>query len=248
MTYPQPIGLRRRFLRARWSVTKWLIAANVGVFVLDALSGGKLAEFGAFSVESAIHQFQVWRFLSFQFLDFGVMHILVNMMRLYFFGPMVEGLLGKARYLIFYLLCGLTGAAVFVAVRRVGILDVNQFSRLEGASAGIFGVMIGAAMIAPRQQVQLLLFFVLPVKMKIRTLVIILLAMAVGAVVISGSNAGGEAAHLGGAAMGFGLMSLWKKRGHPVRRGIAIGSRGRTILCAMNFGSDISPFTQPPGI
>jgi membrane associated rhomboid family serine protease len=215
MTYPQPIGRLPAFGPRQWSVTMWLIAVNVGVFILDALAGGKLAEIGAFSVETAIHHFQVWRFLSFQFLHFGVMHILVNMIALYFFGPMVEGLLGKTRYLIFYLLCGLTGAAVFVALWRVGILDVNEFSRLEGASAGIFGVMIGAAMIAPRQQVQLLLFFVLPVAMKIRTLVIILLCMAVGAIVISGSNAGGEAAHLGGAAMGFVLMSFWKKKGPP---------------------------------
>jgi hypothetical protein len=68
-----------------------------------------------------------------------------------------------------------------------------------GASAGIFGIMFAAARLAPNTQV--LLFFVIP--MKLRTLAILLLGWAIWTIVRAGNNAGGEAAHLGGAIAGW---------------------------------------------
>ena len=70
---------------------------------------------------------------------------------------------------------------------------------LVGASAGIFGIMFAAARLAPNTQV--LLFFVIP--MKLRTLAILLLGWAIWTIVRAGNNAGGEAAHLGGAIAGW---------------------------------------------
>ena len=93
-----------------WSVSTWLIALNVAVFVLDIVLRGLLFRIGSFSAVTAVWELQVWRFVTFQFLHAGVGHIFFNMLALYFFGPMIENYLGPRRFLAFYLLCGAAGA------------------------------------------------------------------------------------------------------------------------------------------
>src|SRR6476646_10141782 len=88
-----PLG-RIRF----WSITQWLIAINVAVFVVDMLSRYQLTLWGYFSVDAAIRHVQIWRFLTFQFLHADIGHIFFNMLSLYFFGPLVESWLGRKRY------------------------------------------------------------------------------------------------------------------------------------------------------
>jgi membrane associated rhomboid family serine protease len=78
--------------------------------------------------------------------------------------------------------------------------DVGAQTQLVGASAGIFGVLVIAAMIAPDVTFMLI---IPPIPMRLRTLAWIMLGIAAYAVIFSGNNAGGEAAHLGGAVMGF---------------------------------------------
>ena len=89
---------------------------------------------------------------------------------------------------------------------------------MVGASGGIFGILVVAAMIAPDMRVQLLFP---PVTLTMRLLAILLLAYGVFVVLVHGPNAGGEAGHLGGALAGF---LLWKI---PVLRGL-LGYLGRS--------------------
>ena len=75
---------------------------------------------------------------------------------------------------------------------------------MVGASAGIFGVLIAAAVrVAPNASVRLLFP---PIPMKLRNLAWIMLGIAAFTLVIYGHNAGGEAAHLGGAGVGYLLI------------------------------------------
>jgi membrane associated rhomboid family serine protease len=74
---------------------------------------------------------------------------------------------------------------------------------LVGASAGIFGVLIAAAHVAPNAMIMMMFP---PVPMRLRTLAWVFIAIAVYTVFTRGRNAGGEAAHLGGAIVGFLLM------------------------------------------
>ncbi|MFO0782602.1 MAG: rhomboid family intramembrane serine protease [Phycisphaerales bacterium] len=158
--------------------------------------------------------FQVWRFITFQFLHFNMDHVLFNMITLFFFGPMVETYLGRKRYLAFYLLCGCCGALMYLLLnglavggqsllgqgfRVPGLLFNDSTTPLIGASAGVFGVIMAAAFLAPNAEV--LLFFFIPMRM--RTLAYGLLCFAILAVWLGLSNAGGEAAHIGGAIAGF---------------------------------------------
>jgi membrane associated rhomboid family serine protease len=157
---------------------------------------------------------EFWRFIGFQFLHANVTHLLFNMIALYFFGPLVESRLGGKRYLAFYLLCGMCGALMYLLlnlggraassifghdVRIPGLLFEDVTTPLIGASAGVFGVLMAGAYIAPHAVVYL--FFVLP--MRFATLAYALVLVALLSVFLGGHNQGGEAAHLGGAAAGF---------------------------------------------
>ena len=192
-----------------WSVTTWLIVINVAVFVADRfliiLTGRPLLTLlGAFSAWTAVDHLQIWRFLTFQFLHASLGHIFFNMLGLYFFGPLIEGYLGSRRFLAFYLLCGMSGAAAYMLMLHAGILIDAPWVPLVGASAGIFGILIAAARVAPDARVMLLFP---PIPMRLRTLAWVLLGIAIFTILANGSNAGGQAAHLGGAALGALLIA-----------------------------------------
>jgi membrane associated rhomboid family serine protease len=179
-----------------WPMTTWLIVLNVAVFVVDALSGMMLTRWGALSVESLLH-FQVWRLFTFQFLHAGPMHLVFNLLWLYFIGGLVEGRLSKRRMLVFYLLCGLAGGVAFILIWRLGTLGLTAQSELVGASGGIFGLTAAAAALWPRYPIRL---WFPPVTLTLRVIFWIAIGLALLAIFGSGWNAGGEAAHLGGAA------------------------------------------------
>lgn len=219
-----------------WSITAWLVAINVGVFVLGMiLSGVKvpipiifngqvvsgladpLYAYGHFSTYQGIERLQIWRLFTFQFLHSGAMHLLFNMLGLWIFGPLVEQHLGRHRYLAFYLACGVCGALMYMALNLLGYVLVIRMgvpripgllidattTPLVGASAGIFGVIIACAHIAPNMRVQLL---IPPVPLRLKVLAYTYVGIAAFGLFMNLSNAGGDAAHLGGAVAGFVLI------------------------------------------
>jgi membrane associated rhomboid family serine protease len=161
---------------------------------------------GYFSLSTAIGNLEIWRFITFQFLHANVMHLAFNMFALFFFGPFIESFLGRRRFLAFYLLCGVGGPIAYLVLLTTKVLVVSPATPMIGASASIFGVLIAAARIAPNTVV--LIYGVFP--MQLKTLAWVLLAIAAFTVLRYGNtgqhNAGGEAAHLGGAAMGWLLI------------------------------------------
>ena len=183
-----------------WSVTQWLIVINIAIYAVDALTSHTLDTAFAFTVNGAIHQVQLWRFLTFQFLHAGPWHLFYNMTALYYFGPILEPRLRRRPFLALYLLSGLSGAALYLLLWRLNLLYVDADKMLIGASAGVFGVMTAAATLEPRRTMTLPLP---PVTFRLTTLVLIFLAIALIVVATSGPNAGGQAAHLGGVAAGF---------------------------------------------
>jgi membrane associated rhomboid family serine protease len=205
------------FLSNLTPVVKWLLTSNIAIFLLDYLlipfvldsnldgeNIPKIVDWGAFSIESAIHHFQVWRFISFQFLHGSLGHLLFNSMGIFFFGPWMERWWGSQRFLIFYLICGIGGAAFFSLLTLTGIVPADSQSILVGASAGIYGIFIGVAITAPNLRVSLLFP---PIELSMRQLAIALLAISAGSIILKlGGNEGGEAGHLGGAIIGAILM------------------------------------------
>jgi membrane associated rhomboid family serine protease len=162
---------------------------------------GPLQRAGYFSTDKAIRDGQVWRFITFQFLHASPIHLVLNMVGLFLFGPIVEAQFGSKRYLAFYLLCGLAGAVSYLLLSSTHILISDPREPLVGASAGIFGLLVAAAIIAPHVQI---FYYVFPVT--IGMLAIFGMLLALYSVISLGYNAGGEAAHLGGGVLGFVLM------------------------------------------
>jgi membrane associated rhomboid family serine protease len=216
---PRPPRMFAQFRIA--SVTTILIVINVAVFVIDQLlfRGGHsvtlkinqmpvatfspLEWWGHFSALTAIQGVQLWRFITFQFLHANLMHLVFNMIALYMFGPMVETYLGRSRYLAFYLLCGVAGAVSYLVLWMTHVLVGYPWVPLVGASAGIFGVLIAASRVAPNATV--LIYGIVPMRMK--TMAWVFVGIAVYTVFTGGHNAGGEAAHLGGAILGYLLIA-----------------------------------------
>ena len=71
---------------------------------------GLLTAYGNFNVPEGVNGYQFWRLLTYQFLHGGYVHLGMNMMALYVFGPLIEKWWGPKRFLAFYLLCGACGA------------------------------------------------------------------------------------------------------------------------------------------
>jgi len=169
-----------------------------------------------FSTQRGFFEVQFWRLVGFQFLHSHTtfMHLLFNMIGLYFFGGMVERYLGSKRYLAFYLLCGIFGALMYTLLNVggyvseeffgatgsiPGLLFDDFYTPLIGASAGVFGILMAGAYLAPNATV--LIFFIIP--MRLRTLAYVIVGIALFTIITGGGNAGGEAGHLGGAIAGF---------------------------------------------
>ncbi|WP_435690466.1 rhomboid family intramembrane serine protease [Rubritalea sp.] len=156
---------------------------------------------------------EVWRLLTFQFLHANLSHVLMNMVGLYFFGTIVERVLGMRRYLAYYLICGVAGGLFYYLLVYFGLVNPGY---IVGASAGLYGVLAALVVIAPNMQVMLL---IPPIPMKMRTLAWVLLGLALFSILVTGRNAGGEAGHLGGALIGFFLMKFPRALGWADRIG-----------------------------
>jgi membrane associated rhomboid family serine protease len=205
------------------SVNTWIIIVNVAIFAFMAMSprfAMFAVEHGHFSTYEVLwHRnpngtaggLEFWRFLTFQFLHAGPMHLAFNMFGLYIFGGMVEEHLGRKKYLAFYLTCGIFGGLMYLLLNLAGnvlghmgvsgvpgLLFSDPRTPLVGASAGVFGVIMACAYIAPTLQV--LAFFVFP--MRLKTMAYLYVGMALVSLLMGARNAGGEAAHLGGAIAG----------------------------------------------
>lgn len=190
-------------------VVKWLLIVNITVYFIDMLFfKWFITNWGHFSVDTAVYGGQVWRFLTFQFLHdpHSLMHLLVNSVALFFFGHYVERWWGSRRFLVFYLASGMAGAFLYTILLIIpGLIPSSESWRpMVGASAGIYAILVAVAIIAPNLKV--LLYFFIP--MSIRTLAIVALCIATYVAFTNGNNAGGEAAHLGGAILGFVFMKF----------------------------------------
>jgi membrane associated rhomboid family serine protease len=187
-------------------VLDYLVLPAVLGWKVDAMNKPPLVTLGAFTVHSALKEWHLWEFITFQFLHDSVGHVLFNSIGLYFFGPWAERWWGAKRFLIYYLLCGCAGAGFFTLLMTLGIVPGSEDSWLIGASAGIYGIFVAVAVLAPNMRVMLL---IPPVELSMRQLAIGLIVISVGIIVIGiGNNEGGEAGHMGGFIAGFVLMKF----------------------------------------
>lgn len=222
-------------VKPAWSVTKWLIVLNVGIFILGMVwhirVPGMTEEvesvpmlYGWYSYAAVFQGHEYWRLITYQFLHANMGHLLFNMIALYFFGNLVEQVMGRGRYLLFYLLCGIGGALFSTFLGSMGLFHYEAYINIPnawqmipmvGASGSIYGILVAGAFIFPKIKVQLLFP---PVVLTMRTLAIGLLCLATVIIYFNWNNAGGEAGHLGGMVMGFLLILFPFFRAKHARR------------------------------
>ena len=118
-------------------VTKLLVAANVGVFAVSALSGGAALGTTKLLIDGGLYGPSVasgewWRIVTSGFLHYGAIHLLLNMYVLWVVGPGLERELGRTRFALVYMAALLGGSA--------GALLISPKNLTVGASGAIFGL------------------------------------------------------------------------------------------------------------
>lgn len=142
---------------------------------------------------------QPWSLISYFFLHLNFTHILWNMLFLYWFGKIIQDNIGNNAVISLYVLGGIIGGLSYMALFNIIPYYENRISEslMLGASAGVFSIVAGSATLLPNYTFYLL--FLGPVRIKYIALFYILLSF----LDVTGSNAGGEIAHLGGAFIGY---------------------------------------------
>ena len=194
-------------------VVKWLLIANVGMFLFDIIffGGGQnpiTPLDRLLAVYPTLGQIpQIWRYVTYQFLHGDIMHILFNMLGLFFLGPTLERHWGGKKFLAFYIGCGVAGGLCYPILVHIGL--INSFRPLVGASGAILGMLAACAIMFPHFIVFILFF---PVPIRVAAIICIFLATAI--ILSRGANAGGEAAHLGGMAAGavYVFSQAWRAK------------------------------------
>jgi len=155
-----------------------------------------------------------WTLISYMFLHVDFIHILFNLLWLFWFGTVFIQELGLKKLLSTYLLGGLSGGILYVVFYNLfPVFDgVREGSIALGASASVMSVVIATATYQPERRMQLILIG--PVK-----IIYIALFMFIFTSLVDFSvNTGGKIAHIGGAICGF-LFAYYYKRGKDITKG-----------------------------
>ena len=149
--------------------------------------------------------FKPWSIITYMFTHSGLMHILFNLMWLYFAGQIfLQYFTAKKLYNI-YLLGGITGAATYLIAYNLFPAFAEQDSQLIGASASVLALLFAVAAYVPNYKVNLILLGAIPIKY------LAIASVFIDIISIPKGNAGGHIAHLGGAFIGLLFIQQWKK-------------------------------------
>ncbi len=189
------------------SAVKYLIIANFGCFLLQHFFGSSLA-WAALVPAKVVHEFAVWQLFTYMFLHGGPWHIIINMLMLWMIGCEVERYWGAKQFLIYYFVCGI-GAGICQTL--VQILFFDPQTSVIGASGAVYGVLMAFGVLFSDRTITLLLFFILPVHIMAKYLVMIMAAISLLMGVFGDDSGVAHFAHLGGMLVGFAYLKLdWR--------------------------------------
>lgn len=212
------------------TVTRYLLIANVAVFLLQQLAGlfhADLADlFGLHFVLA--ENFRVFQPLTYMFLHANLMHLFFNMLSLWMFGGIIERTLGARKFLLYFLVCGVgaglcqelfqtadylyEGLAGYDYVSLPGG-NITMAAFLDswntiGASGACYGVLLAFGMLYPEERIMLLLP---PIPMKAKYFVAGYAVIELFSAYSSNDNIA-HFAHLGGMLFGWLLLLYWRRR------------------------------------
>lgn len=194
-----------------------LIFINVGIFVIGTLIGVFLQLFKLsipgvyelFALPASFSTFihQPWSLFTYMFMHSGFLHILFNMLWLYWFGSLFLHFFSAKHLRGLYVLGGICGGIIYMAAYNIFPLfsDDIQKSVLVGASASVLAIVAATAYREPNYRIQLFLFGAI----RLKYLAFIVIGMDL--LSITSTNAGGHIAHLGGALAGVWFAASLRK-------------------------------------
>lgn len=147
-----------------------------------------------------------WQLLTHAFLHGNLFHLMVNMVALWFTGPILEELLGGWRYLLLYF-GGILAGGLLQTLAIPGSVD------LVGASGAVCALLVGFATLLPGLEITALIFFIIPVRMKAATLGWLIVGMSLLFWILGIEKDIGHLAHLGGALAGFLICLVYRRLG-----------------------------------
>jgi membrane associated rhomboid family serine protease len=143
------------------------------------------------------------------FLHGGILHLAGNMLYLWIFGDNVEDRMGPLRFVLFYLICGISAAAIQIAARP------HSTAPMVGASGAIAGVLGAYALLFPGARVQTLIFLFIFVRLVELPALAVLGAWFLMQLLSAPSSQGSGVAffaHIGGFLSGMILMAMFLRR------------------------------------
>lgn len=194
-----------------------LIYINLGVFLVFALlrvflfMAGSPSGWitGVLAVPADIHSLMVrpWTIVTYMFYHEEFLHILFNLLWLYWFGQLFLQFFAQRQLTWVYLLGGISGALLYILAFNLlpPFKGDAELSLALGASASVLAVVIAVSTLQPNFTVYLLFLGAVRLKyLALATVVIDIISIPV-------SNAGGHIAHLGGALFGFLYVVMLRK-------------------------------------
>lgn len=200
-----------------------LIYLNLAVFILIQLSLIFLHLFGKaelldemilwLAVPSDLQNLLLkpWTIIIYMFTHRDFLHILFNLLWLYWFGKIFLGYLTEKQLVSVYVLGGIAGAALYIVSYNLfpGLQPAAANSVALGASAAVMSIVIAIASLVPSYRIYVV--FIGPVKI----IWVALIGFALSSLLDFSVNTGGKIAHIGGALFGY-LFTLRLQKGHDI--------------------------------
>lgn len=185
---------------------KWLIIANVAVFLLGIVTSSSATIAGTLSTLrlvpiAVVEHFAVFELATYLFLHGSFSHIVWNMLALWMFGAEIERAWGTKRFLQFYFFCGV-GAGICVVIANY--IAHTPGTATIGASGAIFGILLVYAMMFPNRTI--LWGFLIPIQVK--WFVLIIGTISFISAIYGGNSGVSEFAHLGGLLFAYIYMKM----------------------------------------
>jgi membrane associated rhomboid family serine protease len=187
-----------------WNVIVFLVMGIVYLIGKIAPTTGFLSDFlfDNLSLHANLFAFlrKPWGLLTYMFTHLEFLHVLFNMLNLYWFGNIFRSFLGNQRVLPLYLVGGIAGGIAYLLVYNLAFGGVN--APMIGASASVMALLIACATKLPNYEIGLL--FIGSIRLKWLALIVIILDL----ISLTQGNVGGIVAHMGGALTGFLYIKL----------------------------------------
>ena len=206
-------NLKRSFLAG--SILKKLIFINIAVFILIRLLGILLLLFNLQDFPILLYLqlpaspmallSRPWTLFTYMFTHFEFLHIVFNMLWLYWFGELFLQVFNERQLGGLYVLGGLAGALLFVVSYNLFpyFQEVASFSFLMGASASVMAIVFAISFYRKEIEIHLLLFG------RIKLIYLALFTFVIDLLAMTSDNAGGHIAHIGGALFGIWFASRY---------------------------------------